>query len=152
MLYMKTEKGFLLTYNINSGKRFKIENISLVTSEALNRDYFVGIEKYLATLKNEYYSPKKIKKIFDDINKLSTKKDLQFIDSELIETIKDDKLLVTINVFEGEKSFIERINIVGNSVTNDNVIRGELIVDEGDPYSLLLLNKSVNSLKSRNIF
>ena len=97
-------------------------------------------------------SHNKIKKILDKINKLSTKKDLQFINSELIETIKNDKLLVRINVSEGKKYYVERINIIGNSITDDNVIRGELIMDEGDPYSLLLLDKSVNNLKARNIF
>ena len=63
-----------------------------------------------------------------------------------------DGIEVKINIFEGQKFSIERINIVGNSVTNDEVIRGELIVDEGDPYSDLLINKSVNKLKARNIF
>ena len=53
---------------------------------------------------------------------------------------------------EGRKTFIERINIVGNNVTNEEVIRGEMIVDEGDPFSELLLNKSINRLKARNIF
>ena len=143
---------FLLTYNINSGIRFKIEDISLKISEGLDEDYFAEITKDLPQLKNKYYSPKKIKKILDKINKLSTKKDLQFIKSKLIETIKNDKLLITINISEGEKYFVERINIIGNSVTDDNVIRGELILDEGDPYSLLLLDKSINNLKARNIF
>jgi len=145
-------EGFLLTYNINAGTRFKFEEVFLQISNGLDKDYFVEIEKDLPKLKNEYYSPRKIEKILDKINKLSTKKDLQFINSELIETIKNDKILVAINVSEGQKTFVERINIVGNTVTNDNVIRGELELDEGDPYSLLLLNKSVNNLKARNIF
>ncbi len=145
-------EGFLLTYNINAGKRFRFENVSLIISETLDKNSFVEITKDLPKLKNKYYSPKKIKKILDSIDKLSTKKDLQFIKSELIETIKNDKLLVTINIFEGQKYFVERINIVGNSVTEDNVIRGELELDEGDPYSLLQLNKSLNNLKARNIF
>ena len=47
---------------------------------------------------------------------------------------------------------MREVNIIGNTVTNDSVIRGELIVDEGDPYSKLLVNKSINNIKSRNIF
>jgi len=151
VLYEEGE-GFLLTYNIDSGKRFRFENVSLKISEGLDKSSFVEIAKDLPKLKNKYYSPKKIIKILDKINKLSTKKDLQFIDSKLIETVKNDKILVTINIYEGEKYFVERINIIGNTVTEDNVIRGELKVDEGDPYSLLLLDKSINKLKSRNIF
>ena len=51
------------------------------------------------------------------------------------------------NIIKGEKFFIERINIAGNNVTNDSVIRGEMLVDEGDPYSVLLVNKSINRIK-----
>ena len=145
-------EGFLLTYNIDAGTRFKFENVSLKISDGLDEAYFVEIEKDLPKIKNEYYSPQKIEKILDKINKLSTKKDLQFIKSELIETINNDKILVAINITEGPKTFVERVNVVGNSVTNDNVIRSELELDEGDPFSSLLLNKSVNNLKARNIF
>ena len=145
-------EGFLLTYNIDAGTRFKFENVSLKISDGLDEAYFVEIEKDLPKIKNEYYSPQKIEKILDRINKLSTKKDLQFIKSELIETINNDKILVAINITEGPKTFVERVNVVGNSVTNDNVIRSELELDEGDPFSSLLLNKSVNNLKARNIF
>mgnify|MGYP003315559557 CR=1 FL=1 len=151
ILYEEGE-GFLLTYNINSGKRFRFEDVSLKISEGLDKNSFVEIAKDLPKLKNKYYSPKKIIQILDEINKLSTKKDLQFINSKLVETVKNDKILVTIDVSEGKKYFVERINIIGNTVTEDNVIRGELEVDEGDPYSLLLLDKSINNIKSRNIF
>ena len=68
------------------------------------------------------------------------------------ETLEGDGVEVKINIFEGEKFIIERINIVGNSITNDSVIRGEMLVDEGDPFSELLVNKSINRIKGRNIF
>jgi len=151
ILYEEGE-GFLLTYNIDAGKRFRFEDVSLKISEGLDKSSFVEISKDLPELKNKYYSPKKIIKILDQINKLTTKKDLQFINSKLVETVKNDKILVTIDVTEGKKYFVERINIIGNTVTEDNVIRGELEVDEGDPYSLLLLDKSINNIKSRSIF
>jgi outer membrane protein insertion porin family len=151
VLYEEGE-GFLLTYNIDSKKRYKLGDISLEISEGLDKKSFADITKNFSKLKNKYYSPMKIKKILDKVNKLSTKKDLQFINSKLIETIKNDKIFVRINVFEGQKYFVERINIIGNSITDDNVIRGELHLDEGDPYSLLLVDKSVNNLKARGIF
>jgi outer membrane protein insertion porin family len=151
ILYERGE-GFLLTYNIDSGKRLRFKDVSLKISEDLDKDSFVEIAKDLPKLKNKYYSPKKIIKILDEINKLTTKKDLQFINSKLVETVIKDKILVIINISEGKKYFVERINVIGNTVTEDNVIRGELEVDEGDPYSLLLLDKSINKIKSRNIF
>ena len=86
ILYEEGE-GFLLTYNIDSGKRFRFEDVSLKISEGLDKSSFVEIAKDLPKLKNKYYSPKKIIKILDEINKLTTKKDLQFINSKLVETL-----------------------------------------------------------------
>ena len=102
ILYEEGE-GFLLTYNIDSGKRFRFEDVSLKISEGLDKSYFVEIAKDLPKLKNKYYSPKKIIKILDKINKLTTKKDLQFINSKLVETVKNDKILVTIDISEGDR-------------------------------------------------
>ena len=83
---------------------------------------------------------------------MSQQKELQFINHRLIETLDGDGVEVKIDIFEDQKFTIERINIAGNSVTNDSVIRGEMVVDEGDPYSILLINKSINRLKARGIF
>jgi Outer membrane protein/protective antigen OMA87 len=56
------------------------------------------------------------------------------------------------NVFEGDKTLVERINITGNNITNEDVIRGELILDEGDPFTKINLDKSIAEIKERNIF
>jgi outer membrane protein insertion porin family len=55
-------------------------------------------------------------------------------------------------IFEGRKIQIEKVNIFGNTVTNDSVIRSELLIDEGDPYSDIKVEKSISRLKARNIF
>ena len=51
-----------------------------------------------------------------------------------------------------EKILVERINIFGNNITDEDVIRGELVLDEGDPFTKLNLDKSVAEIKRRNIF
>ena len=88
----------------------------------------------------------------EKIDKLSQQKELQFINHRTVETLDGDGVEVEIDIFEGQKFTIERIDIAGNNVTNDSVIRGEMVVDEGDPYSALLVNKSINRLKARGIF
>ena len=47
---------------------------------------------------------------------------------------------------------MDRINIFGNTVTAESVIRNQLMLDEGDPFSEILLNKSINNIKSLNFF
>ena len=68
------------------------------------------------------------------------------------ESIEGDSINIKFNIYEGEKVLIERINIYGNSVTNESVIRAELLIDEGDPFTKLGLDKSISNIKSRNIF
>ena len=149
--YSKGE-GFNLTYNINAGTRYKFKKIFANISETLEKEAFFSLEKDFNKLIGEYYSQKKLKRVLDEIDKLSEQKELQFINHNIEETLDDSGIEVKINIFEGEKVIIERINITGNAVTNDSVIRSALIVDEGDPFSTLLVNKSINEIKARNLF
>jgi len=145
-------EGFVLTYNINAGPRYRFNKIFANVSDTLDKEAFFSLEKRFDKLIGEYYSQRKLKLILDEIDKLSEQKELQFINHNVEETLSDSNVEVKINIFEGEKVLIERINIVGNSVTNDSVVRSALIVDEGDPFSTLLVNKSINEIKARNIF
>ena len=145
-------KGFVLTFNINAGKRYRFNKIFANVSETLDQEAFLSLEKDFNKLVGNYYSQRKLKTILDKIDKLSELKELQFINHNVEETLEGNGVEVKINIFEGDKVIIERVNITGNSVTNDSVIRSALIIDEGDPYSTLLVNKSINEIKARNIF
>ena len=145
-------EGFVLTYNIDAGKRYKFNKIFANISETLDSEAFHSLEKEFNKLIGNYYSQRKLKRVLEKIDKLSEQKELQFINHNILETLDGNGVEVKINIFEGEKVIIERINIVGNSVTNDSVIRSELLVDEGDPFSTLLVNKSINEIKARRIF
>jgi outer membrane protein insertion porin family len=144
--------GFILTFSINAGERYKFKKISLEVSEALDKSAFSSLEKEFDKIVGDYYSVNKIKKVLDKIDKLSELKELQFINHRVIDSLGKDTVDIKIQIYEGDKFIIERINVVGNSITNDSVIRSEMIVDEGDPFSVLLVNKSINRLKGRGIF
>ena len=44
---------------------------------------------------------------------------------------------------------VEKIDIIGNNITTEGVIRGELLVDEGDPFTKIGIEKSIAALKSK---
>ena len=121
-------------------------------SESLDKSAFLSLETEFNKLVGKYYSQQKLNTLLEQIDKLTERKELQFINHSVLETLDGNGVEVKINIFEGKKVIVERINIVGNSVTNDSVIRGEMIVDEGDPFSILLVNKSINEIKARRIF
>ena len=58
-----------------------------------------------------------------------------------------NKLDLIFTVEPSEKFFVERINIFGNNVTSENVIRNQLLLDEGDPFNEILYTKSINKSK-----
>ncbi len=147
------DKNFsTLTYNISSGKRYRINKISTNVNPALDKKVFMPLEKNFKKLVSDYYSPFKVKKLLDSLDKLISFNDLQYIEHSVNEIVGDSGIEIVLNIYEGEKSLIERINILGNTVTNEDVIRGELLVDEGDPFNKLKFNQSIARIKSRNIF
>ena len=91
-------------------------------------------------------------KILTSLDSIIDINNLQFVEHNVEEELEDGTIKIKINIFEGEKNLIERINIYGNNITSEEVIRSELILDEGDPFSNLNLEKSIASIKSRNIF
>ena len=141
-----------IIYSINEGKRFVINKIATEVDSVFDKEIFFPLESVYKDLIGEYYSPFKIKKLLEEIDNLIAKNNLQFVEHNVQETLDEDTISVVFNIFEGEKSLIERIDILGNSITTESVIRGELVIDEGDPFTKLGLEKSVAELKARNIF
>ena len=58
---------------------------------------------------------------------------------------------IKFNIYEGTRVLVERINVIGNNITNESVVRSELELDEGDPYTKLEL-KSLFQLKVEKYF
>ena len=143
-----------LTYTINAGKKFKITKISLNVDPVFDKDKFFSLNKNFKKYIGTFYSPFSIKDLLEDLDELIENQNLQFTSHNVEEIVNDEisGIEIKFNIFESEKTNIEKINIVGNNVTNEDVIRGELLLDEGDPFSQLGLDKSIAKIKSRNIF
>jgi len=141
-----------LTYTINAGTRYRINKISTNVSSVLDKELFIPLKNSYEKYIGKYYSPFAIKKLLDDLDILIANNDLQFIEHSVNEILEGDSIEVKINVFEGKKQLVERVNIIGNNVTAESVIRSELLLDEGDPFNNLKLEQSIAKIKSRNIF
>tara|TARA_B100001248_G_scaffold259802_1_gene246580 strand:- start:2548 stop:4776 length:2229 start_codon:yes stop_codon:yes gene_type:complete len=141
-----------LIYSIDEGKRFIISKIATNVDQVFDKKLFFPLNKSYKKYIGDYYSPFKIKTLLEELDELIEKNNLQFVEHNVQETIDGSSIKITFNVFEGEKILVERINVTGNSITNEDVIRGELILDEGDPFTKLSLDKSIAEIKERNLF
>ena len=142
----------ILVYSIDEGPRYIIKKISTNVDSVFDKELFFELNDDYNKYIGDYYSPFKIRKLLEKLDELIDRNNLQFVEHNVQETFENDSISITFNVFEGKKILVERINITGNTITNEEVIRGELILDEGDPFTKLNLDKSIAKIKSRNIF
>ena len=145
-------ENFVLTYNIDAGKKFNFGKLSLNLPPDFDSKKFKKLNKIFKKLENSNYSYSRIEKILKEIESISLIENYEFIDAEVLETINNNKIDFVFNIKETEKVFVEKINILGNNITAEEFIRDNLIVDEGDPFNKVLHQKSVNNLKSSGLF
>jgi len=146
------EKDFELIFNINAGKKYFFNKIKINIPSEFDKVNFDDINKFLTKIEGDHYSLNKIEKILKKIDKIILNKEFQFLTATYNETTNDDKIDLTIFFDKSEKLYISRINILGNFITQEHVIRNKLKIDEGDPYNEILLTKSINSIKNSGIF
>ncbi len=146
------ETDFELIFNINAGKKYYFDNVNLLIPSDYSIESFNKIIETMNKLKGEVYSLDKIKKILNKIDDIALTKEFEFINAKYEETTNNNKINLVIKLEESEKFYIERINIFGNYITQENVIRNSLLVDEGDAYNEILVNKSINEVKAKRIF
>ena len=146
------DNEFELIYNIIPNERYSFNKISLKLPVGFNQENFDDLNNYFEKLKGERYSLFVIEKILDEIDKIILDEEYKTLNSEVDENVYGDKIDLTFAISEGEKYSIDRINIYGNNITQENVIRNQLLIDEGDEFNSILTAKSINNIKALNIF
>jgi len=146
------ENDFELIYNINSGKKFYFGELKIALPLNYDEDNFSDLNKTLNQLQDTPYSITSINDIVEDIDLIALNDQYESIDIKVIEKIDQNKLNLEFVISESEKSFIKKINISGNNVTRESVIRNQFEIDEGDFYNEILYNKTLNNLRSLNFF
>ena len=146
-------KSFKLTYKIDAGEIYTVNDTKLVLPIDYDENNFVEVKEELNKLKNKTYSLNKISRVVDEIDKITLSREYDFINAGYEETIiENNKINIVFTVTESEKFYVERINIFGNNITHESVIRNNLEIDEGDAFNELLSSKSINNIKSTNLF
>ena len=144
--------NFNLIFNIIPGKKYFFNEFNLNLPSNYDTTLFKSITKKFPKLKGDTYSLLKINKLLNEIDKIALSGQYEFINAKIIEKIDGNKINFEINISESEKFYVEKININGNFNTLEEVIRNNLIIDEGDPFNEILFNKSVNEIQSLGIF
>ena len=143
---------FELVYNIDAKDKYYFDNLNIKIPDDFDVSNYEELKIFLKDLKGEIYSINTVSEILDKIDLISINEQYESVKATVSENILSNKINLSFNIEETERFMIERINIYGNNVTRENVIRNQLIIDEGDPYNEILAKKSINEIKSLNFF
>ena len=143
---------FEIIYNISSGKKFYFNEFDLNLPIDYERANFQQLDKIFKELKGENYSLNSIDKILKEIDKIVLNEQFEFLKSTVNESIEDNLINLTFDIGESEKFYVEKINIFGNNITREEVIRNNFLIDEGDAFNQLLQTRTLNNLRSLNFF
>ncbi len=146
------DQDFNLIFNIEPKQKVYFNDLTLNIPDDFDSSNFNKLTKLLDDLKGEPYSINTVNKILNEIDKITLIEEYKSINAIVDENYFDNKLDLSFNINETEKYFVEKINIYGNNITRETVIRNNLEIDEGDPFNILLQKKSENNLKSLNFF
>ncbi len=144
--------NFFITITVDEGERYKVSGVEIY-SEIRNFDESILYEsiKFKA---GDWYDSEDVKR---SIEKMTDQLgDLQYAFVDIRPDIKRDRdnktVIVTFDIMETPRVFVERINVNGNIRTLDKVLRREMRLVEGDPFNRTKLAKSERNIKNLNFF
>ena len=149
---MNDDQSFELIFNIDANSKLFFGDLKIELPTDFSRSNYEEVEKFFKKLENEPYSINRIEDIVEKIETITINEQFESVQAKVIENIVSNKINLDFKIEEMERFFIERINIFGNNVTRESVIRNQIEIDEGDPFNQILYAKSLNNIKALNFF
>ena len=143
---------FELIFNINANNKYVFNKIEIKLPTDFDQNNFNKLYTLFDDLKGKNYSILSVEKIIEEIDKVTLEEQFETISATVDENIEGNKINLSFNIEKKERLIVEKINIFGNNVTRENVIRNQFEIDEGDPFNEILTNKTINNIKSLRFF
>jgi len=144
--------AFGITLTVDEGDRYNFGEVKVVTeNDRLNAEILALL---LPIRTGQLYQSDKIEAAVDSLTFAAGSAGYAFV--EITPNYRanpdTDTVDITFNVREGQRVYVDRINIVGNTRTIDTVIRREMALTEGDAFNRTLMERSRNNLRALGFF
>lgn len=147
---VSSSKNFILNFKIFEGNRYKISDVSIRSNIKGFKN--ININKLVDIEKNDWFSSKDVEKTMDNIIEKASEYGFAFVDVRPKLKKEKNNVSIVFDVIEGNKFYVERINVIGNLKTHDKVIRREIELAEGDAFNLTKITRSERNLNSLALF
>jgi outer membrane protein insertion porin family len=146
------KESFYLTFTVDEGPRYKVRNLAIES----NLRGFDGtpLRDDVTFLPGEWYDADAVQASVEKMQSRLGDNQYAFveIDPQIKRSPEDTSVDIAFNIAESPRVFVERIDIHGNLRTIDKVIRREMLLVEGDPFSRTKLAKSEQNIRDLNYF
>ncbi|MFL6752675.1 MAG: outer membrane protein assembly factor BamA [Sphingomicrobium sp.] len=145
-------RDFVITYVVEEGPRYKF---GTVEADSALRDFPNATILSLAKLKpGSWFDAKSVEDAVTDLSEAAGNLGYAFADiNPAYDRDAEHRLMnITFKVGESPRVYVERIDITGNTVTRDKVIRREFRLNEGDAFNALKLKRSQDRIQSLGFF
>lgn len=145
------KKSFVVTYVLDEGPRYKPEDVRI---QSMIKDVDVAaLSGQVQQEKGDWYNADLAERSVYALTEELGKKGFAFVDvTPELEKTSGNKMVLTFNIAEGQRVFVDRINITGNTRTEDEVIRREFRIDEGDAFNAAKIRASRRNVENLNYF
>ncbi|HWL56469.1 MAG TPA: outer membrane protein assembly factor BamA [Paracoccus sp. (in: a-proteobacteria)] len=144
--------AFYITFQIQEGPRYTFGNVTTVSEiPGLDASEFQAQNRVRS---GEVYNPTAIDTTIRRMEALAIRKGLDFVSIEprITRNLRTQTLDLTFALTRGQRVFVERIDIEGNTTTLDEVIRRQFSTVEGDPFNPREIRNSAERLRALGYF
>ncbi|MBX9882776.1 MAG: outer membrane protein assembly factor BamA [Sphingomonas sp.] len=146
------KRDFIITYVVEEGKRYKFGDVT-VDSDIRDFDN-KRLAASLPARKGDWYNAKKVEDSIEQINNTAGLYGYAFSDVNPQYRPDRDALTLSIefHIEQQQRTYVERIDVNGNTLTQDKVIRREIRLNEGDAFNRFLVKRSQDRINSLGFF
>src|SRR6201987_4901471 len=150
--YDPEKKGFLVTFKIDEGQQYRVASVKYETSIANFDANALSSNSYVYV--GSVYNAEAVEKSVEAMQIEASRRGYAFavVRPRGDRNFDAHTVSIVFSLDEGPRTYIERINIRGNSRTRDYVIRREFDISEGDAYNRALVDRAERRLKNLDFF
>ena len=148
----REQNSFFITFTVDEGPQYHYGPVKVETT--LSEVKADDLKNVAAIKEGDTYSARDVKRSLEDMTSAVAAKGYAFVQVRPRgdRDYNSHTISVTFFVDEGQRAYIERLNIIGNTRTRDYVIRREFDIGEGDAYNQVLIEKAERKLKNLGYF
>lgn len=146
------QRDFIITYVVEEGERYNFGDVKV---DSQLRDFdSESMSTNLPMKEGDFYNAKTVEDTVEQLTELAGRFGYAFADVQprFNRDPENRKMNVTFVLREAPRVYVERVDVNGNTLTQDKVIRREFRLAEGDAFNSLTVQRTTARINSLGYF